>query len=138
MIQTMYPDHPVFQDLARHDYSRFAEYALAERHAAAYPPYTRFALLRAESTRANTALEFLRAGRRRLLEQPQCARVRVMDAVRAPMEKRAGRFRAQLLLCASDRSALHDTLTPWLDWLESSPQSGKVRWSVDVDPVDMY
>ncbi|MGA8261816.1 MAG: primosomal protein N' [Arenicellales bacterium] len=138
MIQTMYPDHPVLQELVRQDYTHFAEYALAERHAASYPPYTRFALLRAESTRANTALEFLRAGRRRLLELPQCNRVRVMDAVRAPMEKRAGRFRAQLLLCSSDRTAMRDTLTPWLGWLESWPQSRKVRWSIDVDPVDMY
>lgn len=138
MIQTMYPDHPVFREVARHDYSRFAEYALAEREAAAYPPYSRFALLRAESTRANTALQFLNASRRELLRHPDHHRIRVMDAVRAPMEKRAGRFRAQLLMSASDRASLRAVLTPWLDWLESWPQSRKVRWSIDVDPVDMY
>ncbi len=138
MIQTMYPQHPVFRELAGHDYSRFAEYALAEREAAAYPPYTRFALLRAESTRANTALEFLRAARRQLLEHPEHGRIRVMDAVRAPMEKRAGRFRAQLLLSAPERSTLRDVLTPWLTWLETWPRSRQVRWSIDIDPVDMY
>ncbi|MDZ7842011.1 MAG: primosomal protein N' [Gammaproteobacteria bacterium] len=138
LIQTMYPDHPVFQELARHDYSRFAAYALAERESAAYPPFNRFALLRAESTRANTALGFLDAARRELLKHPGHHRVRVMDAVRAPMEKRAGRYRAQLLLSAADRTALRNVLTPWLAWLETWPASKKVRWSIDIDPVDMY
>ncbi len=138
LIQTMYPEHPVFQELARHDYSRFAGYALAERETAAYPPFSRFALLRAESTKADTALGFLDAARRELVKHPDHRRIRVMDAVRAPMEKRAGRYRAQLLLSASDRSALRDVLTPWLAWLETWPASKKVRWSIDIDPVDMY
>jgi primosomal protein N' (replication factor Y) len=138
LIQTMYPEHPVFQDLARHDYSRFAEYALAEREAAGYPPYSRFALVRAESTRADTALEFLDAARRKLIHNSDPERVRVMDVVRAPMEKRAGRYRAQLLLSAPDRGALRDALKPWLAWLETWRESKKVRWSIDIDPVDMY
>jgi primosomal protein N' (replication factor Y) (superfamily II helicase) len=138
LIQTMCPEHPVFQELARHDYSRFAAYALAEREAAGYPPCSRFALLRAESTRENAALGFLAAARRELVKHPAHRRVRVMDAVRAPMEKRAGRYRAQLLVSASDRSALREVLNPWLAWLESWPESRKVRWSIDIDPVDMY
>lgn len=138
LIQTMYPEHPVFQELARHDYSRFAAYALAERESAAYPPYSRFALLRAESTQANTALGFLDAARRELVKHPEHRRIRVMDAVRAPMEKRAGRYRAQLLMSASNRATLREVLKPWLAWLETWPASKKVRWSIDVDPVDMY
>jgi len=138
LIQTMYPHHPVFQELARHDYSRFAAYALAERETAGYPPFSRFALARAESPRINTALQFLKDARRALLELPGHRRLQVMDAVRAPMEKRAGRYRAQLLLSAPDRAALHAALTPWLAWLEHWPGSRKVRWSVDIDPVDMY
>lgn len=138
LIQTMYPEHPVFRELARHDYSRFVDYALAERESAAYPPYNRFALLRAESTQVDTALEFLGAARRELLSSDACRRVRVMDAVRAPMEKRAGRYRAQLLLTAPDRTVLREALTPWLAWLESWPRARQVRWSIDVDPMDMY
>jgi primosomal protein N' (replication factor Y) len=138
LIQTMYPDHPVFRDLAAHDYSRFAHYALAERETAAYPPYSRFALVRAESTRPDAALEFLRAAREQLLKQAGRGRIRIMDAVRAPMEKRAGRYRAQLLLGAEARAALREVLAPWLAWLESWPESRKVRWSIDIDPVDMY
>ncbi len=61
-----------------------------------------------------------------------------MDAVRAPMEKRAGRYRAQLLLSAPRRGDLREALGPWLAWLETWPRSRRVRWSIDVDPVDMY
>jgi primosomal protein N' (replication factor Y) len=58
--------------------------------------------------------------------------------VAAPMEKRAGRFRAQLLLQASKRSELHRLLKPWIQQLEDSKSGRKVRWSLDVDPIEMY
>ena len=54
------------------------------------------------------------------------------------MERRAGRFRAQLLLQGSTRAALHRLLTPWLQALEQMPSGRAVRWSLDVDPIDLF
>jgi len=54
------------------------------------------------------------------------------------MERRAGRHRAQLLLQASNRATLHRLLTPWLQALEQLPGSRSVRWSIDVDPLDLF
>jgi primosomal protein N' (replication factor Y) len=62
----------------------------------------------------------------------------VSGPVAAPMEKRAGRFRAQLLLQANKRSELHRLLHPWVKQLEQSKTGRKVRWSLDVDPIEMY
>ena len=62
----------------------------------------------------------------------------MLGPVPSPMERRAGRYRAQLLVQASQRSTLHQLLHHWLPQLESHPLGRKVRWSIDVDPLDMF
>jgi len=68
--------------------------------------------------------------------------VRVMDAIPAPMERRAGKYRAQLLLCSMRRSALNATLGRWLHHIainaEAKRLASSVRWSLDIDPLDHY
>ena len=63
--------------------------------------------------------------------------VQVLGPVAAPMERRAGRFRGQLLLQAGERGPLHGLLTPWLEALEGLKSGRRVRWSLDVDPQEM-
>ena len=138
LIQTYHPDHPVFAALRRQDYDEFAAYALAERREVHYPPYAHLALLRAESPRTGAALEFLRTARRVALACNPEPGVRVMEPVPSPMERRAGRYRAQLLVQASKRAPLHALLGPWLDRLVELKAAKRVRWSLDVDPADLY
>ncbi len=141
LIQTWHPTHPYFESLHAHDYAGFAEAMLAERHEAHYPPFFNFALLRAESSHDRAAIGFLDFAREQALQVAQQTRTKgvvIMDPVPAPMEKRAGRYRAQLLVSAAHRRPLHRVLTAWLQQLEQSPRSRKVRWSLDVDPADLY
>jgi len=65
-------------------------------------------------------------------------KVDLLGPVASPMERRAGRYRAQLLVQAPHRSALHQLLHHWLILLESHSLGRKVRWSIDVDPLDMF
>jgi len=138
LVQTWHPDNPVFAALAHHDYREFARYALAEREAAGYPPFAHLALLRAESPSPAAALGFLRSAQQLALSAGVPASVHLMDPVPSAMERRAGRYRAQLLLQARERRALHDFLRAWLELLAQEKSGRKVRWSLDVDPVDMY
>ena len=137
LIQTWHPGHPVFKALKTHDYNSFAEQELQQRKAANYPPYCHFALMRAEATAAGEALHFLQraqtVGRAMAPEG-----VELLSAVASPMERRAGRYRAQLLVQSNERKPLHGFLDRWLDTIEQEKQSKRVRWSLDVDPMDMY
>ena len=137
VIQTWHPEHPIFAALQRHDFSGFADYALAERRETEYPPYSHLALLRAESPRPGAALKFL-AEARDLARRIEDAEVQIMDPAPAPMEKRAGRYRAQLLAQSKSRKGLHAFLGGWVERLSESKTGRRVRWSLDVDPVDMY
>jgi primosomal protein N' (replication factor Y) len=136
-IQTYHPEHPLFAALCAHDYAGFADYALTERSQAAYPPFAHLALLRAEAVQPQAALQFLAQARALAAPLTDPAHVQLTDPVPAPMERRAGRYRAQLLVQSAQRGALHAFITRWLAALEDEPSAKKVRWSLDIDPLLM-
>jgi primosomal protein N' (replication factor Y) len=141
LIQTYYPANPYFEHVRAHDYDGFATAALSERRQANYPPYARFVLLRAESTQADAPLSFLKQIRRyahEIMQTQNIKHVQVMDPVPSPMERRAGRYRAQLLVRASHRQPLHQLLLDWITRIDNDRIARTVRWSVDVDPTEMY
>jgi len=137
LIQSHYPEHPLLQILIQKGYAHFARQALEERKAAALPPYSHAALLRAEAVDMQLPLLFLTEAKQ-LAAAYQINGVELLGPIPAPMEKRAGRYRAQLFIQSGQRSVLHQLLTPWLLQLEKSKIARKVRWSIDVDPVDIY
>jgi len=136
LIQTRYPEHPLLQTLVHRGYEAFAEVALAERREANWPPYSFQALLRAEATDAEAPQAFLSEVYG--LAAPHAGDVELWGPVPAPMMRRAGRYRAHLLLQGSERAPLH-TLIGWLlPQIRQLKLARKVRWSLDVDPLDMY
>lgn len=137
LIQTWHPEHPIFAALARHDFAGFADYALTERQESEYPPYAYLALLRAESPSVAAALTFLRAAHA-IGDQLDAKGVKLYEPLPAPMERRAGRWRAQLLVQSRRRPPLHQFLAGWREQLAMLPSARRVRWSLDVDPMDMY
>ncbi len=136
-IQTHHPEHPLLRTLMTAGYAAFAAAALQERQQTELPPQSYLVLLRAEAVQSGEALSFLQQVRQRLT-QYGVTEVQFFGPFPAPMERRAGRYRAQLLLQAPQRGPLQQLLSTCLPSLESLPQTRKVRWSVDVDPMEMF
>jgi primosomal protein N' (replication factor Y) len=137
IMQTRQPEHPLLTTLISQGYSYFAKTALAERKQASLPPFSYQALLRAQAGNAALPQLFLNAVAELALAQAQ-PHLQVLGPVSAPMARRAGLYRFQLLFQCTRRQELHtllDTLMPKIDTLK---QAKKVRWSLDVDPVDLY
>jgi primosomal protein N' (replication factor Y) len=136
LIQSEYPDHPLLQQLLIGGYEAFAAAALREREAAHWPPFTRLALLRAEAPSPALPFEFLECARE--VARQFAAKVRVLGPAPAPMARRAGQYRAQLLLHAPSHGPLHRVLAHLIPELETLPNAKRVRWSVDVDPIELF
>jgi primosomal protein N' (replication factor Y) len=134
MIQTAFPDHPFWKRLIEGGYTAVARDTLAERKATGWPPYSRLALIRSAAHRRSDAHAFLDAARAMLPAEG----LRVLGPVDAVMARKAGRYRAQLLIQSTDRRALHAALRELRPALESHPAGRKVRWSVDVDPIELF
>ena len=132
LVQTLYPGHPLFAALARHDFARFAESQLEERRSAGFPPFVFEAALRAEATKLDTAMRFLRTAAA-LADVPDG--VHVYDPVPNILTRRAGLERAQLLIQSPSRSPLQAYLSALSARLfEQAPRD--VRWHLDVDPIE--
>lgn len=131
LIQTAFPDHPLFRHLQRHDYAGYARELLAERRQLELPPYTRQVLVRAEATTMDAALAFLQRAAALAPDHPQ---VSVFGATAAPMARVANLERAQLLIQSRSRLALHAFVRDWRPQLEAI-KPRVARWSLDVDPL---
>jgi primosomal protein N' (replication factor Y) (superfamily II helicase) len=132
LLQTHYPQHPLIEGLVRDDYQAFATRLLAERQLTGAPPFAYFALVRADAKTLHDA-ETLLGDLRSALESEATT---CYGPLPAPMARRAGLFRAQLLLSAPQRAPLHRALDRLVRCAEQHPVGRRVKWSIDVDPVD--
>ncbi|MEB2123577.1 primosomal protein N' [Xanthomonas campestris pv. campestris] len=142
-LQTHHPEHPLLQTLVNGGYHAFADAELQQREAAGFPPFAHLALFRAEAKDVAAANQFLIAVRALVGAQtpapsPAIAPVECYGPMPAPMPRRAGFQRTQLLLSAAQRSALHRVLDAQMPAIHALPQARRVRWSLDVDPIDLY
>lgn len=137
VLQSHQPQHPALQKLLQQGYTTLCDDLLKERQEAQLPPYTFAALFRAEANQRELCYTFLEEVGS-LFEQNALTKqhVELLGPIPAPMEKRAGRYRAQLLLQSTQRKALHQALKGKLPLIEEIKITRKVRWSLDIDPVD--
>lgn len=137
LLQTRQPQHPLLQTLVREGYAGFAQALLTERQQAGLPPFSHQALLRVAALDAQAPAHFLKQ-LRGLIDARQFGGVEILGPVPAPMLRRAGKYRYQLLLQSGTRQNLHD----FLDWLvaqlETLKEAKKIQWSLDVDPLDLF
>lgn len=133
IVQSAFPNHPLFQALRAHDYESWAKTLLAERSLAGLPPFAFQALLSAESKDEQLVLKFLHQARHRA-EQIR-SEVEIYGVVPAAMPKRANYHRAQLLVQSEQRKSLQGFLRAWKPKLDALPDR-RVRWALDIDPLD--
>jgi primosomal protein N' (replication factor Y) len=135
-LQTHNPHHPLLLDLMNGGYISFVNNCLAERHAAELPPYSYLALLQAESKKEQAALDFLTAVNSKIKNKIS-TKIKVFGPVTATMERKAGYFRAQLLLQSDTREKLQQGLDILLDVIATLKKISTVRWFLDVDPIEL-
>ena len=141
IVQTGYPEQTVYQALVRHDFAGYARHAMRERESASLPPYSHQALLTAESRELPEALAFLQQARASaldvLLREGTQELVSLYDPVPFRIVRVAHVCRAQLLVEATQRSALHTLLRRWVADLNALPEARRVRWQLEVDPLEI-
>lgn len=135
-LQTYHPENELLQDLLNNGYGHFARFALRERKQAMLPPFSYQALFRTEASNAKKAEQLLQQIKQ-LFEKTHSA-ISLLGPFAAPIEKRAGKYRFQLLLQCSQRSHLQAMLKQVMPQIEVLKSASNLRWSIDVDPMDMF
>ena len=141
LIQTYHPDNPYMEMVRNQDYDSFFESCREERKLAPVPPFSNFALWRVESREREDGLRFLRKIKQygdSMLASGNLKSVQIMDPVHSPILRIDEWHRSQLLVNSTTRAHLHQVLKHWVYWVENIPTSQKLRWSLDIDPMEMY
>jgi len=143
LLQTSQPDHPLLTHLLSKGYLNIAKQLLSERERWHYPPFGFQVLIRATARHETKGFSFLQQLSQALLaedlssEKSQLSKVTLLGPVPSPMEKRAGRYRTQLLMSSTSRVALHQLLSKAITKLQGYNKAGNIKWSIDVDPLNM-
>ncbi|PJD91652.1 MAG: primosomal protein N' [Legionella sp.] len=133
LIQTHVPDHPLLNTLIQSGYEPFAESLLASRQEADLPPCSFLALLRVQGKQQEKILEFLYMIKQKLA----LSDLTLMGPAPAPLAKKAGHYRMQLLIKSASRQKLQSQLTLLRIQLQSNTLANGLRWNIDVDPIDL-
>ena len=134
MIQTSFPEHPLFGALLQHDYEAFAQRELEQRRLAGFPPFIYQAILRASAENPSLVESFMAEAVQ--WAKPLAEGIEIYDPVPAPMARLAGKTRLQLLAQCTHRGRLQAFLTAWQTHLFAMARS-RVSWVLDVDPLEL-
>lgn len=136
IIQTHQPEHPLLKCLIHENYHQAAKLILNERQQAALPPYRHFALIRAESIHSQQPFDFLSTINQQVSTCTNNVGIQILGPIPALMPRRNGRTRAQLLISATAKGSLQKLLPQVYSAIRG--QKAIARYSIDVDPLDMY
>jgi len=139
VIQSRHASHTILHNLVNRSYNDFAKILLQERHIADMPPFSQLALIKAQGKRLDTALNFLK--KVTILSDEVNVQfdhqVNSIGPIPAPIEKRAGMFRSQLILKTKKKSTLQQFVLILVSKIETLRVPPSVRWSVDIDPIEL-
>ena len=135
LIQTRFPEEPLFAALAAQDYPMFADETLEERRESGCVPFVYQALLTVEAEHLSEAISFLEQAAA-IASQLAPPEVFIYDPVPMALVKVMNRERAQLLVESSVRPILHRFLTVWNQALKTVPRSSSASVCLEVDPSE--
>ncbi len=137
LLQTHYPDHPALLAMLSTSYAEQARELLKRRHETGMPPAGQLVVLRTDCPNAEYGEQFLQKLRERSAPHlPGGARL--IGPLPSPMQRRAGKYRCQLLLCAPNRRAAQTAASVLVANAEELPSRHGLKWSIDIDPQDVY
>ena len=134
LIQTAFPNNPVFEGVKKHNYEIFAQTLLQEREQMGLPPFSFTAILRVESKQLKYGQQFINDAAKHA--ESLSNKVIIYDPVRPSIERLKGYERFQLFIQANARKDLQNLLRQWVSYLRKYPLANRVKWSIDVDPIE--
>ena len=134
IIQTRKPNHPLLVELLKKGYHSFSDKALAERKMASLPPYSYIALLRSSGLFQNQVMMFLNDIK---MNFDNTAGLNIMGPSPAPIARKNNKYEFQLMINSLNRKFLLQKTHKIREYIMKQKKSN-IRWSIDIDPIDLY
>jgi len=136
LLQTYLPEHPLLNCLLAEGYNAFSREALKIRKQCALPPYTFMLMVRARANNMSMTQNFLQDVKS-ILAKDNMRDLTIYGPIPAMMERKAGMYQSQLIVFAQHRKAIQQNLANWSQVITGTPLAKRVRWDIEVDPLEM-
>ncbi|KZX37429.1 primosomal protein N' [Wohlfahrtiimonas chitiniclastica] len=133
MIQTHFPDHALFTELAKVGYGKFAKTLLAQREDFEFPPFAHQALFQVEGVNEAETLRRFEA-LMAFIEGQNCP-ITITPVYPNALSKRQNFYRFYVVLQSADRRVLHQ----WIDYVmavAAQQLPSHIRHFCEIDPWD--
>ncbi|MEN9947046.1 MAG: hypothetical protein RLZZ293_1432 [Pseudomonadota bacterium] len=134
ILQTNYPDHPVYQFLKQHDFNGFINYTMYQRKQHQLPPFVYYALVRFSALDEEKLKQTMHEVYQQAKQLITDTSITIFAPVPAVLFKLHKRFRGQILISSTKRNLLHQYLQQ-IEIIIS--QINSITIALDVDPFDM-
>ncbi len=134
IIQTRSPEHPLLNILLSQGYESFALKYLSDRMRTNLPPYTHLSLVRMSSNKKITGFSFLDK-----IKHSHSAQKNIffLGPAEAPISKKNNMYVHQLIIGSKNRLGLRK-ITREIRQYIILKKPYNIKWSIDVDPIDLY
>lgn len=133
LLQTNYPEHPVYKFIQNHDFNGFINYILKERKEHNLPPFTFYAIIKFSSLqeeKLQKAMKEIHSQAKKIPHQE----IVIFDAIKAVIYKISNRYRGQILISSHNRNKLHQYLTELEQYIKPNKDTSII---IDIDPLDV-
>ncbi len=136
LLQAMHADHYGIAFAASHDFDSFYQEEVSFRQELNYPPFGFLAAIRLSATSESSLIKVAESSAQllRSLKQQLGLRTEILGPAPAPLYRMRGRFRIQILLKDTGRSAIRRLVSIYR---QQQTLPAVVRESIDIDPVDL-
>jgi primosomal protein N' (replication factor Y) len=137
LIQTLYPENKIFDDIKAYDHEKFYENEKSVRETLNYPPYSRLVAIYVNSRFQSRAREEMLKATKVIehLINTHFGEVEILGPRPAIIEKRANNFTWTVLLRSNNISHLHNTIS---NFQKNFKIPSGVSLKLDIDPLFLH
>ncbi|MGH1538202.1 MAG: primosomal protein N' [Gammaproteobacteria bacterium] len=135
LLQTYLPEHPLLNCLLSQGYAAFSKEALKIRKECALPPYTFMLMIRARANSMPMTQNFLQDVKN-IIQKDKIQGMTIYGPIPALMERKAGMYQCQLIIFTQHRKSIQNNLKGWAQIITQRPLAKRVRWDIEVDPLE--
>ncbi len=136
LLQTYQPEHPLLNCLLQQGYTEFSRQALELRKSCFLPPYTHMVVVRARAHQQNLTQQFL-VNFKNKVTQNNIPNLNLLGPIPSLIERKAGMYQNQVIIMAANRGIIQQHLNTWTQMIQQHSLSKRVRWDIEVDPLEM-
>ena len=106
---------------------------LSLRSSLGLPPHRNWGLIQAKSRKYSDAENFLNNIKNIIIKNKE---IEIFGPMPSIMQKKANLYNVNLVIQAKNKTKLNYVIKDCIPSIKDIPYSNKIRWSVDIDPID--